>query len=100
MNLILSFHFFHHPQGMSEEERRPYADEANKNLQKRNEIRQSLKRPTGKYASYMKQHFPTVYMEVLKSSSNRREAFRLTVAAVAAKYKAEHEPRPQGDGDK
>jgi len=74
---------------MTDAQKAPFVAEASKNLAKRNEIRQSFKKPAGKYALFVKKHFPAKYAEALKTTSDRKAAFKAATKAVSAAYKAQ-----------
>ncbi|KAJ9448554.1 hypothetical protein DIPPA_15346 [Diplonema papillatum] len=74
--------------GLSPAEKATYVQEAKKNLDARQKVRSSLKRPPSKYAVFVKQHFAAAYAAAMKTTTDRREAFKVASKQVSAKYKS------------
>jgi len=75
---------------LSAAEKAPLEKEAAENLEKRNAIRASLKKPASKFALFTKEHFPGEYEKAKQAHpGDRKAAFKAAIAAVAKAYKAQ-----------
>eukprot|EP01060_Flectonema_neradi_P013301 TRINITY_DN2005_c1_g1_i1.p1 TRINITY_DN2005_c1_g1~~TRINITY_DN2005_c1_g1_i1.p1 ORF type:complete len:144 (+),score=29.60 TRINITY_DN2005_c1_g1_i1:67-498(+) len=71
---------------MTEEEKKPFRDQALENRNKRTAGKGTKKQAT-KYALFVKKHFSDALEEAKKSTSCSKEAFRIASRAVSQKYK-------------